>query len=144
MMDWNQLYGPDSAPTEEQISDYIHNALWPDINAYLCRAYGVEPFLSYSGCSAQKGWNIKYRKAGRSLCTLYPMEGYFIALVLLGEKERMEAELALRHCSAYVREVYEKAGSLNGSRWMMIDVADEAALADVKRLISIRRPVKEK
>ncbi len=143
MMDWSQLYGPDSAPTEEQISDYIHNVLWADINAYLRGAYGEESLLSYSSCSAQKGWNIKYRKAGRSLCTLYPMEGYFIALVVLGEKERMEADLALRHCSAYVREVYEKAGALNGSRWMMIHVTDEAVLADVKRLISIRRPVKK-
>lgn len=31
---------------------------------------------------------MKYRKSGRSLCTLYPMDGHFVALVVIGEHEK--------------------------------------------------------
>jgi hypothetical protein len=45
----------------------------------------VKPKLSYSGCSmdggAWKGWNVKYKKSGKVLCSLYPKQGYFLALV---------------------------------------------------------------
>ncbi|WP_423245054.1 DUF3788 family protein [Heliorestis acidaminivorans] len=26
--------------------------------------------MTYSKCSAQPGWNVKYKKSGKSLCTL--------------------------------------------------------------------------
>jgi hypothetical protein len=38
---------------------------------------------------------VKYQNSGKSLCTLYPMEGYFIALVVIGAKEEEEVEMAL-------------------------------------------------
>jgi hypothetical protein len=28
-----------------------------------------------------RGWNIKYQKSGKSICTIYPQQGYFLALV---------------------------------------------------------------
>lgn len=136
---WSERYGPDARPTEEQISAYIGSGLWEDINAYLQRAYDVKPIHAYSKCSAQPGWNVKYQKAGRSLCILYPMAGYFIALVTIGERERPEAELLLAHCTAAVRGLYEKAAPFNGSRWLMINVTEPAVLEDVKRLIALRR-----
>ncbi len=34
--------------------------------------------LEYSKCSLKPGWNVKYKKSGKALCALYPMEDYFI------------------------------------------------------------------
>ena len=136
---WSERYGPDARPTEEQISAYIGSGLWEDINAYLQRAYDVKPIHAYSKCSAQPGWNVKYQKAGRSLCVLYPMAGYFIALVTIGERERPEAELLLAHCTASVRALYESTAPCNGSRWLMIHITEPAVLEDAKRLIALRR-----
>ncbi|KAB2952754.1 DUF3788 family protein [Heliorestis acidaminivorans] len=33
-------------------------------------AYQAKPHITYSKCSAQPGWNVKYKKSGKSLCTL--------------------------------------------------------------------------
>lgn len=94
--------------------------------------------MGYSKCSAQPGWNIKYQKSGKSLCTLYPMEGYFIALVVIGEKERPQAELLMPALTPYTQEIYHNAGGLNGARWLMLNVTAEDVLQDVKSLIMLR------
>ena len=141
-MTWLEKYGQDEQPTYEQMSAYIQNPLWEDILSYLGTAYDTQPKQSFSGCSAQPGWNVKFLKGGKSLCTLYPMEGYFIALVVVGQKESNEAELMMPSCTPYIQDLYEHAGLLMGARWLMIRVTDEEIQSDLKRLIALRRKPK--
>ncbi|HWR23092.1 MAG TPA: DUF3788 domain-containing protein [Feifaniaceae bacterium] len=143
-MDWSALYGPDAQPTKDMIRDYIGNPLWDTFHARMREAYGVLPAASYSKCSAQPGWNVKYQKSGKSLCTLYPVEGYFIALVVIGAKEEPEANLLMPHATRYVRELYEKTPFSCGGRWLMLHVTDEEILEDVLRLIALRRAAVKK
>lgn len=138
---WSELYGPEIVPADKDIETYINSKLWLELNEYLQKSYGVMPVKSYSKCSAQRGWNIKYQKASKSLCTLYPMEGYFIALVVIGIKEQTEAELYINAATDYIKKLYEKTPFSAGGRWMMISVTNEEILNDVKRLIAIRKPV---
>ena len=96
------------------------------------------PRIEYSRCGMAPGWNVKYKKGGRALCTLYPAAGSFTCLVCIGQREAMAAEALLPLCSPPVRQLYHTASPLNGSRWLMIPVTDEAVLTDVKELIGIR------
>lgn len=73
--------------------------------------------MEYSRCSMQAGWNIKYKKGGKSLCTLYPMQGYFIALVVVGSHELMEAEFLMPQCSDYVQTVFKNTKTGNGQKY---------------------------
>lgn len=141
-MDWFETYGKDAEPTDEQISAFIHNPLWEGLNEHIQSTYAAKPKKSFSGCSGQPGWNVKYQKSGRSLCTLYPMDGFFIALVVVGEKERQEVEMMLPGMTEYVQALYERSGALMGAKWMMTRVEDEAVLEDVKRIIATRRKPK--
>ncbi len=143
-MEWVKLYGPNRQPTEADISQYIANPLWEKLQAFLKESYAVEPVHQYSKCSSQPGWNVKYQKAGRSLCTLYPMPGFFIALVVIGAKEEAEAELMMPIFTGHVQGLMRTAGSMAGARWLMIHVTDEAVLEDVTRLIRLRRKIKGK
>lgn len=141
-MEWSSLYGPEHAPAFEEISSYINNPLWQELNDYLQAAYVVQPKLSYSRCSVQRGWNVKYQKNGRALCTLYPMEGFFIALVVIGEREQIQTELLLPLCCAYTQELYRQAACTVGQRWLMLAVTDAKVLQDVKRLVRLRLALK--
>jgi len=143
-MDWANLYGIDKQPTKEEINEYISSPLWSEFNSFLRENYEVEPIYSYSPCTAQPGWNVKYQKVGRSLCTLYPMDGYFIALVVIGNKEQMEAELVVSAGIKYIQELFAAVTFSAGGKWLMIDVTDSAILEDVKRLIQTRRKIKKK
>ena len=56
-----------------------------------------------------KGWNVKYKKSGKSLCTLYPKQGYILALMPVGLREMNEAELLMPSCTQYTRTLFEQA-----------------------------------
>jgi len=143
-MEWVNLYTADKQPTEAEITEYIGSQLWNDLNDFLRENYEVEPKITYSTCSGQPGWNVKYQKAGRALCTLYPMSGFFIALVVIGTKEEMEAEPVLLTCDESIQKMYKEAMPLMGSRWLMIHVTNEKILDDVKLLIQLRRKIKRR
>lgn len=138
-MTWLETYNQETQPTAAQMDSFIGNPMWKDLNDYLQTAYAAKPKQTFSGCSGQPGWNVKYAKGGKSLCTLYPMRGYFIALVVIGEKERAEMELLMPTFTAYTQALYAGAGALMGAKWLMTEVTDEAILEDVKRLIALRR-----
>ena len=89
-------------------------------------------------CSGKPGWNVKYRKGSRGICTLYPDKGFFTCLVSIGSKAADKAELILTACTPYVRKLYAEAPPYNGSRWLMIEVTDSDILQDVKSLIDVR------
>ncbi len=102
------------------------------MNAWLQETFRSTPEIAYSKCAAQPGWNVKYRKGGRSLCTLYPMSGYFIALVVVGSKEMTEAGLLIPSCCAYTQNLFEATRFSCGGKWMMLDVNNPEVLEDVK------------
>lgn len=141
-MEWSNLYGPSSQPTLDEISEYVNHDLWQDLNLFLQNTYHIQPKLVYSQCSMQRGWNLKYQKSGRSLCTLYPMENYFIALIVIGNKEMHEAELLMPLCSKYTQALYQKTASSTGGRWLMINITDRPILDDVINLLQIRARTK--
>lgn len=144
MSDWSDLYPQPSQPTPEDISAFISNPLWEELNAFLQTAYSAVPRYSYSKCSAAPGWNLKYQKGGRALCTLYPMNGYFIALIVIGERESVQTELTLPSLTEYVRALFSNAQAVMGGRWLMIEVQSTEILQDVKTLIGIRCPPAKK
>ena len=138
-MEWSLLYSNAKQPTWEQFVDYVSCPLWTEFNNHLQIAYQIEPSIEYSGCSMQPGWNIKYKKSGKSLCTLYPMSGYFIALVVIGDKEMQEVEFLIPVCSSYVQDVFKNTKSGQGQKWLMLDVRDKETLVDIYNLISLKK-----
>lgn len=137
-MNWSEQYPADSKPDPKQIGEFIDSPVWTELIQFLEKNYQIRPNIEYSCCSMARGWNVKYKKAGRAVCTLYPDQGKFTCLVSIGNREADEAEAALSVCTPYVRELYENTKPFQGSRWLMIDVTGEPVLQDVKRLIEIR------
>jgi hypothetical protein len=102
---------------------------------YLCRET-----IEYSSCSLEKGWNIKFKKSGKTLCTIYLREGYFTVMIVVGRKEKEAVQAILPDCADRLQEVYERTKEGNGQRWLMIDLDDSGKLYDdIFRLINIRR-----
>lgn len=127
-------------PTLEEIGTYVRNPVFNRFCSELKLKYGIEEQLAYSACSMAPGWNIKFKKSGKSLCTIYPHEAYFTVLVVVGKRQKDAVEELLPHCSERIRSVYEATREWNGQRWLMIDLEDDdGSCQDVFRLIEIRR-----
>jgi len=145
-MKWSGLFNNTQIPSYKDIEQYIGEGvpIWLDLLSYIEKSYQVQPKITFSKCSAQPGWNIKYQKSGKSLCTLYPMEGYFIALVVVGAKEEPEVEMALETFTSYIQRLYRNTSFSCGGRWLMVEVKNKVVLEDIKELIAIRvRPKKQ-
>ncbi|NLI22826.1 MAG: DUF3788 domain-containing protein [Clostridiales bacterium] len=137
-MTWNERFTRDYQPSLREMETHIGNPLWASCREQLESRYGIQPRVEHSRCSGAPGWNVKYRKGGRSLCTLYPGEGAFTALVSVSAPEATEAEAILPACTDHVRTLYRNARPLNGSRWLMVEVTDGDILRDVLWLIALR------
>lgn len=138
VMEWNLLYS-NGKPTLKQVADYVDSPLWTEFNSRIQTCYKIEPIMEYSRCSMQRGWNIKYKKSGKSLCTLYPMSNYFIVLVVIGDKEMQEADFLIQRCSGYVQDVFNNTKTGQGQKWLMIEVRDKKTMDDVFTLIHLRK-----
>jgi hypothetical protein len=135
---WEVVLDCENQPNWELLSAYVDSRLWEELNDYLQDAYRAQPELSFSFCSAQRGWNVKYTKSGRALCTLYPQKGSFLALVVVGRKEEPFVQGLLPDLSQDTVKLYDKTPSMSMGRWLMIEVRDEESLRDVKALIGLR------
>lgn len=135
---WSEIYNSNNKPTFENVSDFINSPLWNELCSYVENTYSTTPNMEFSSCSMQKGWNIKYKKSSKSLCTLYPMDGYFIALVVIGNKELPEANMVIPTCSPYTQNLFSVTPSSHIGRWLMLEVRDKSTQEDVKKLIQLR------
>jgi len=147
-MQWSELYGDGHEPLDNQIKDFVATPLWDDLANHLQQTYKVRPKLFYSRCSMQKGfwkgWNVKYKKGGKALCTLYPKHGYFIALIAVGAKEIIEADLLIPLCDEYTQNLYSQTEFGTVGKSLALEVTSENILRDVKNLIALRDDSRKK
>jgi hypothetical protein len=79
-----EMFDREIQPTESELRGFVGTEIFTDLHNHLCDSYKIKPKLTYSNCSMDnniwRGWNIKYQKSGKSLCTIYPQQGYFLVL----------------------------------------------------------------
>ncbi len=140
-MQWSAMYGKEKEPTTDQVRDFVGTPLWDNLTAHMQEAYSVRPTLSHSRCSmdngAWEGWNVKYKKSGKALCTLYPKRGFFVALIAIGAKEAAEADLLIPLCDGYTQDLYHRTKSGAMGKSLAIEVNNENVLNDVKNLVAL-------
>lgn len=144
-MKWSEQYNRDKKPSFEEITEYVHNPMWQSLCTYIETTYAVAPSIEYSGCGMAPGWNVKYKRSGKSICTLYPKQDFFTCLVVIGAKDSLEAETVLTGCDENIQTLYHTTKPFNGGRWLMVDVVTPKMEADIKELLFIRtKPPKKK
>lgn len=126
-------------PTLEEIGEYIHNPLFQQFCLKVKTDFGAREKIEFSSCSMEPGWNIKFKKSGKTLCTIYPRESYFTVLLVVGKKEKDAVEALLPDCTDELQNIYHQTREGNGQRWLMINLEDaEALYNDLLCLIQIR------
>lgn len=140
MINMIDLKDKNNPPAIEAISEYVRNPVFVQFCSEIKNTYKCNEKIEYSSCSWEKGWNIKFKKAGKTLCTVYPRENYFTVMIVIGKKEKPFVEAILSDCTVELSDIYHQTQEGNGQRWLMIDLEDtESLYDDVLRLIEIRR-----
>ena len=114
--------------------------LWIRLVDFITFNYAMVGDMTYGG--KNYGWNLWYRKSGKSLVSLYPQENGFIAQVVLG-REQVEKALTLSLGKNVSRVVHETP-SLHDGRWLFISVSTDTDVEDIEQLLLLKkRPLKK-
>jgi len=127
------------SPDELSAAMGLNSSLWERLVHFIADTYQMPGEWSYGG--KKYGWNLWYRKGGKSLASLYPQQGHLVAQVVLGREEG-ERALALP-LGDHVGGMLRDAPLLHDGRWLFIPVTSQTDAADVEQLLLVkRRPVR--
>ncbi len=101
-------------PTLKELGDYIRNPVFTKFCSKLMETFQCKEKIEYSSCSWEPGWNIKFRKAGKNLCTIYPRESFFTVLLVVGKKEKESVEAILSDCTDTLQDIYRETQQSEG------------------------------
>ncbi len=130
-------------PSLSELKSVLNSAfpLWDSLVHFIDEHYQMAGELSYGG--KNYGWNLWYRKSGKSLVSLYPQSESFVAQVVLG-KAQVEKALGLE-LGAKVGDMVRETPQLHDGKWLFIPVTTETDVQDIERLLFVKkRPIKKK
>jgi hypothetical protein len=135
------IFNKTHEPTLTDINDFIEGMAkdrWIDIQKFIVDNYNAKRQICYSRCSAMPGWNVKYKKGSKAICTLYPREDYYAILIVLNSIDIEWFKGIRANFTDHVLNRYDNSGMMNGTKWVMLDITDDAILNDVKSIIKLK------
>ncbi len=127
-------------PELHEISEYIENSLFNELCKIMIDEYQAKVRIEFSKDVWARGWNIKFRKSGRSLCVVYPKKKYFTLLIVIGRREKEMFDHQYDQLTDEMRNIYLSTKEGMDQRWLMIDITSENEVyLDALRLIKIRQ-----
>jgi len=135
----------DHTPTGQEMTGFFDppvGILWQDFNDFLDDKYRVTAKMEFSKCSLQRGWNIKYKQAGKALCTLYPAKDHFVVLIVVGLNMLPALEARAHDFAPYIADLWRSSKAFNNTKWLMIKVDNPTVLESVKELLLFKQAYK--
>ncbi len=114
--------------------------LWLALNEFVFEFYGLPGEWKFGGKSY--GWNICFRKSGRTLVSFYPQAEGLTTQLVLGQAQVPQA-LNLK-LNAKVRRVLLETPQLHDGRWLFIPVRTERDVRDIEQLVLVKAPPKRR
>jgi hypothetical protein len=131
-------------PTDEDMINWIGQPVaeaWTALRRFLVETYGIDPIFNSGG--KRYGWNLQHRKGGRPLCEMYPEQGSFTALVVLGKTELEQALERMEAFGPTVRQALAETPRYHDGCWMYIRVSDPLTclqdVKDIEQLVLIKK-----
>lgn len=82
---------------------------------------------------------VKFRRGGKTLVTLYLHEGYFTVLIIFGKAEREKFEAQQADFPAAFCEFYHACRTYHDGKWMFCDVRADGDVDMLMRLLHIKK-----
>jgi hypothetical protein len=130
-------------PIEEEIVDFIGEpakGAWVKLRRFLKENYDIEPEMIFD---KKHGWDVRYRKSGKTLVTLTPEKGAVRILIVLGREESEKALSMRNELSAHMYNLIENTKQLHDGRWLWIRLFQTEDAEDVEKLLPIKRKPKK-
>lgn len=130
----------DKIPNTEEMTTLVRKSLyetWNKLCELIDEKYDTDCLWNKGG----KSWvyEYKYRRGGKTLCTLYAREKCVGFMVILGKDEHLKFEEDRENYSKEVQKMYDEAKTYHDGKWIMFEPVDTSLFDDFMRLLSIKR-----
>ncbi len=138
--DFRRMSDKAHEPTEEEILDFIGEPAkeaWVELRRLIEDHYDLISDTVFYG--AKYGWTVRYRKGGKTLCSLFPEKGAFTVLIVLGCKESEIAASLREELGPTVQKLIGDTQQLHDGRWLWIRLLTTSDVDDVMKLLQVKR-----
>lgn len=130
----------DPIPGEEEMTALVGKSLydvWNQLCALIDEKYDMDCLWNQGG----KAWKYeyKYRRGGKTLCTLYARENCVGFMVILGKEERLKFEAEKGNYAKEVQQIYDETQTYHDGKWIMFRPVDTSLFSDFMKLLRIKR-----
>lgn len=127
-------------PDENDMIALIGQSLY-DVWQKLCAAIDEKYDMDRIWNSGGKAWTYeyKYRRGGKTLCSLYARENCMGFMIILGKDERAKFEAARNNYSELVQKTYDETKTYHDGKWLMFEPIDTSLFGDFVQILAIKR-----
>lgn len=117
----------ENIPSQSTVTELLGQSLfevWKELCSAIDEKYEMEQLWNTGG----KNWNYeyKYRRGGKTLCSLYVKNNCFGFMIILGKDERVKFEAIRDTLSDSVCKRYDEAKTYHDRKWVMFEPTDTA------------------
>ncbi len=125
---------------QEKLQDLLSQEIllvWSELTEAIDALYDVDRLWN-KGFGA---WEIeyKYRRGGKTLCTLYAKKDVANLLITYGKTEREKFEEIRTSISNQLLDIYEKTEILHDGKWLWIPLDDKIHVEEILAMLKIKR-----
>lgn len=84
-------------------------------------------------------YEYKYRRGGKTLCTLYAKSQTIGLQIIFGKDERAKLEAERSSFSQESLRIYDQAATFHDGKWVMYLPQDDTVLSDWMKMLYIKR-----
>ena len=130
----------ETIPSQSIMTEFLGLSLY-EVWQALCLAiderYDMERLWNTGG----KNWayEYKYRRGGKTLCSLYAKANCVGFMIIFGKDERVKFETIRDTLSDAVCRQYDEAKTYHDGKWVMFEPTDTTEFDDYMKLLAIKR-----
>ena len=111
--------------------------VWQALCSSIDEKYDMERIWNAGG----KRWTYeyKYRRGGKTLCSLYAKNNCVGFMIIFGKDERAKFEDIRETVSDTVCKQYDEAQTYHDGKWVMFEPADTTEFDDYMKLLAVKR-----
>ena len=127
------------APMKTELQTLLGEAYpaWRAMRVQVEALYDME--LVWATSAKLGGYDLRYRRGGKTLCTLCARANAAACMIVFGAQERDKAEPLLGALPDWAREAYATATTYHDGKWVWFELRDTAAPAALEPLLRLKR-----
>ncbi len=143
-MTYKRLLDKTKRPSKEEIEKFLGEklSLWLELHEYIGENYDFTKEVTFF--TKKYGWSIKYKRKNRTMIYLFPEQGAFSALLVLGKKESEEVNSLKDKLNVQIKAVFDNTEQLHDGRWLWIRLLTDSDIDSLKLLMHAKHKPKKK